>query len=411
LIPGCTNALTLASLPNPALVQSASTAPVTGAAAHAPGACPATSAAFAPANQSSTQFYYRFNITIGGPGASGNLVNNHIPIDPILGGAIVMTKSTPLVNVTRGDLVATLPNINVVDRIPPGFRYRTGSATYNGVPAEPVVSGRDLTWANQTFTSRERKTWKLMLVVGSGVGEGEYTNQAWSVNNLISALVSNVASATVRVVPDPTFDCSDIIGKVFDDKNANGYQDDGEPGIANVRISTARGLLVTTDAEGRFHVACAAIPQADHGSNFVMKLDDRTLPSGYRVTTENPRDVRVTRGKMVKLNFGATVHRVIRLDLSAAAFAGATTDLLPQWMTALAALPVTLKERPSVLRIAYRRGTESADLAKARLDATAARAKALWQADGKNDKDKDKDKDKDEPRNPLIVETELEGAQ
>lgn len=420
LIPGCANALTIASLPNPALVQSASTAPVTGAAAHAPGACPATSAAFAPANQATTQFYYRFNITIGGPGTSGNLVNNHIPIDPILGGAIVMTKSTPLVNVTRGDLVpytltasntlvATLPNINVVDRIPPGFRYRTGSATYNGVPAEPVVSGRDLTWANQTFTSRERKTWKLMLVVGSGVGEGEYTNQAWSVNNLISALVSNVASATVRVVPDPTFDCSDIIGKVFDDKNANGYQDDGEPGIANVRLSTARGLLVTTDAEGRFHVTCAAIPQADHGSNFIMKLDDRTLPSGYRVTTENPRDVRVTRGKMVKLNFGATVHRVIRLDLSAAAFAGATTDLLPQWVTAFAALPVTLKERPSVLRIAYRRGTESADLAKARLDATAARAKALWQADGKHDKDKDKDKD--EPRNPLIVETELEGAQ
>ena len=77
-----------------------------------------------------------------------------------------------------------------------------------------------------------------------------------------------------------------------------------------MRLATPRGLLVTTDAEGRFHVPCPDIPNADRGSNFVMKLDDRTLPSGYRLTTENPRDVRITRGKLVKLNFGATIHRV-----------------------------------------------------------------------------------------------------
>ncbi len=57
------------------------------------------------------------------------MLNNHIPLDPILGGAIVMTKSTPLVNVVRGDLVpytitatntlnAVLGNVSVVDLIP-----------------------------------------------------------------------------------------------------------------------------------------------------------------------------------------------------------------------------------------------------------------------------------------------------
>jgi uncharacterized repeat protein (TIGR01451 family) len=419
LIPTCAAPLAVGSLPNPALVEITNTAPATGTAAHVPATCPASSAGFAPANQGTTQYYLRFNMTVGGAGASGNVVNNHIPLDPILGGAIVMTKSTPLVNVARGDLVpytltatntlvATLPNINVVDRIPAGFRYRIGSASLNGVPTEPAVTGRDLTWANLIFASNERKTLKLMLVVGAGVGEAEFVNQAWSMNSLVNPVVSNIASATVRVIPDPTFDCSDIIGKVFDDRNANGYQDDGEPGIANVRVVTARGLLVTTDAEGRFHINCAAIPDADHGSNFVMKLDERTLPSGYRVTTENPRDVRATRGKMVKLNFGATVHRVIRLDLSGAAFDGAGTTLLPKWEAELTALPSAIEARPTVLRIAYRRGAESDELAKARLDAVAARAKSLWQEKRKHEKGRSVDEDL--PRNPLIIETELDGA-
>lgn len=415
MIPVCANALTVANVPDPALVHVANTAPAAAAAMHNPAACPATTAGFAPANQATTQYYFNFNITVGGMASSGNVVNNHIPLDPILGGAIVMTKATPLVNVARADLVpytitatntlaAALNNINVVDRIPPGFRYRLGSATYNGAPAEPVVNGRDLVWANQTFAAGERKTWRLLLVVGSGVGEGEYVNQTWALNNVVNTQVSNLASATVRVVPDPTFDCSDIIGKVFDDRNANGYQDKGEPGIANVRIATARGLLVTTDADGRFHVACAAIPQADRGSNFVMKLDERTLPSGYRLTTENPADVRVTRGKMVKLNFGATIHRVVRLELSDAAFVAGGTALHEPWTQQLRALPDKLKERPSILRLAYRRGKGSDDAARDRLAAVAAEVQKLWQStsdakDGQN-----------EARHPLVIELEVEGA-
>lgn len=401
-MPVCAATLVVGAVPDPALVQSSNTAPAQGVTAHNPAACLGI-----PGGLATTQYFFSFNITAG---ISANIVNNHIPLDPILGGAIVMSKTTPMTTISKGGLVpytitatntlaATLSSINVIDRIPPGFRYRVGSATLNGQAFEPVVSGRDLTWMNQTFASSERKTFKMVLVVGAGVGEGEYVNQAWSLNSLVNSLVSNIASATVRVIPDPTFDCSDIIGKVFDDKNANGYQDEGELGIPNVRVVTARGLLITSDAEGRFHVACAAIPQADHGSNFVMKLDERTLPSGYRLTTENPRDVRVTRGKMVKLNFGATVHRVVRLELTAAAFADGS-ELAEQWAGKLETVLAQLKNRPSVLRISYSGGD---DQGKARLDSVAKRIKTLW----KQVHDKDKDKD---ATHPLVIETELEGA-
>jgi len=422
MIPACTATLGVGLAPpspDPALVQTSNFAPGTGVPLHNPAACPNSTLALA-GGAGTTQYFFTF--TFAAIPGSANVLNNHIPLDPILGGAIVMTKSTPLVNVVRGDLVpytitatntlnAVLGNVSVVDLIPAGFRYRTGSASLNGVALEPTVSGRNLTWPNLSFAAGERKTWRMLLVVGTGVSEGSYTNQVAARNALVNAQISNTATATVRVVPDPTFDCSDIIGKVFDDKNANGYQDQDEPGIPNVRIATARGLLVTSDHDGRFHVACAAIPNADRGSNFVMKVDERTLPSGYRLTTENPRDVRVTRGKMVKLNFGATVHRVVRLELSGAAFTanGDGTELQPAYLATLQKLPDQLAARPSVLRIAYRPGGEAAGLAEKRVAAISERIQALWEARRKRSKGNGDDAES-EPLHPLMIETELETA-
>jgi len=417
MIPPCVNTLNVTLLPGgmPALMQGQREAPGLSQALHNPQTCPVSTSGFAntapfTAQQQSTQYYLKFNITRGG---SSEILNNHIPLDPVLaGGAILVTKTTPKVNVAKADLVpytitatnmsgGALANVRVRDMLPPGFRYRKGSATWNKLPVEPEVNGRELTWPNQSFATNEKKTYQLLLTVGAGVGEGEYVNQAWAINSQVNERISNVASATVRVVPDPTFDCSDLIGKVFDDKNANGYQDQGEPGIPNVRVVTARGLLVTTDAEGRFHVACAAIPQADRGSNFVMKLDERTLPSGFRMTTENPRDVRVTRGKMVKLNFGATVHKVLRLEVDARAFAQDGKQLSAQWDSQVEPLITQLAQRPTVLRIAYRlSGGEDRDVAAQRLKALTERIQNGYAQRAQQQKEKEDDTP------PLVIETE-----
>jgi uncharacterized repeat protein (TIGR01451 family) len=387
LIPACAGALSVGAIPEPALVQATTTAPAAGVPNQEPASCPSTSAQLA-AGEGTTQYFYSFVLT---PGTSANVLNNHVPIDPILGGALVVSKSTPMLNVSRGDLVpytisvtntldALLTNVDIRDLLPPGFAYRTGSASANGVAVEPQRAGRQLTWTDQAFAPRERKVYRLVLVVGSGVGEGEYVNQAFGLNNLVGATISNVATAAVRVVPDPVFDCPDVIGKVFDDRNVNGYQDAGEPGIPNVRLATLNGVLVTSDAEGRFHVACAAIPNEYRGSNFVMKVDVRTLPAGFRVTTENPRDVRLTRGKLTKLNFGATIHRVLRLEVSDAAFEPASTELRAEWRARVAELPSTLRDKPSVVRIAYVPGNDDRKLVARRTKALIQHIEALWRA-------------------------------
>jgi hypothetical protein len=188
-----------------------------------------------------------------------------------------------------------------------------------------------------------------------------------------------VASATVRVIPDPTFDCTDIIGKVFDDKNNNAYQDQGETGIPGVQVATARGLRVTTDTHGRFHITCAIVPGEVRGSNFIMKLDDRTLPSGYRVTTENPRVQRATRGKMLKFNFGATIHRVVRLDLADGVFEKGSTSLRPQWESRIELLITELQKEGSILRLSYLGENESEDEVEDRLDAIEELISDRWQ--------------------------------
>ncbi len=367
-----------------------------------PGGAPVAiqAQATAPTGAQPTTYYLTFSMS----GASASVVNNHIPVDPILGGAIAMTKVTPLVNVAKGDLVpytleatntlaATLSNIDIVDQMPPGFKYRAGSATLNGIAVTPVASGRTLRWPGLTFAAGEKKTIKLLLVVGAGVGEGKYTNQAWALNNIVNTAVSNVAEATVRVVPDPTFDCTDIIGKVFDDKNANGYQDEGEPGIANVRIATARGLIITTDAEGRFHIPCPEVPNADRGSNYVLKLDERTLPTGYRVTTENPLVSRMTRGKMIKMNFGASVHRVVRVDVNDAAFEPGSIKLRDAWRQKTLSLDKIINERPTVVRIAYRSNPQDRGLAENRIKAVRDLIQSRWKASN--------------GRAPLIFEEEI----
>ena len=73
------------------------------------------------------------------PGSS-QIFNNHIPLDPDVDGSLAISKTTPLLNVTRGQLVPyvitvnnaaglLLTDVSIVDRFPAGFSYVAGSAT------------------------------------------------------------------------------------------------------------------------------------------------------------------------------------------------------------------------------------------------------------------------------------------
>jgi hypothetical protein len=206
-------------------------------------------------------------------------------------------------------------------------------------------------------------------------------NRAQVMNGATGNAISGEATATVRIVPDPTFDCTDVTGKVFNDANRNGLQDDGENGLSGVRVATARGLLATTDQYGRYHITCAITPHESRGSNFVLKLDDRTLPSGFRMTTDQVQIKRATRGKLLRINFGASIHRVVGIDLSDAAFEPGTTEIRVQWRPRLDLLLEELRKAPSVLRLSYVADTEDAALVERRVEAVKRELTEAWEAE------------------------------
>jgi large repetitive protein len=328
------------------------------------------------------------------PGSS-QIYNNHIPVDPDLQGVIQISKTTPLLNVVRGQLVpyvityknvtdVPMFDVSIVDRIPAGFRYVEGSARIDREAVEPAVAGRELIWSDLAVDRQEQHELLVLLAVGAGVSEGEFINRAQAVHMLTAAALSNEASATVRVVPDPTFDCTDVTGKVFDDANRNGHQDLGENGLAGVRVVSARGLAATSDAYGRFHITCAIVPREGRGSNFVLKLDDRTLPSGFRSSTDQVKIERATRGKALKFNFGASLHRVIGLDLADAAFEPGTTEMRAQWRPRLDMLMQELQKSPALLRLSYLADVENEQLVQRRLETIKSEIASRWQSENAN---------------------------
>ncbi|HXV74686.1 MAG TPA: hypothetical protein VD788_00075 [Candidatus Polarisedimenticolaceae bacterium] len=358
--------------------------------------CEVQPSEFAPASSVAARAagtVHHVHVTLDGSQAPGSsqIFNNHLPLDPEVNGSIAISKTTPLLYVTRGQQVpytlrlnnlagTLLTDVSIVDRFPAGFAYVEGSAVLDGVPTEPTVAGRELSWSGLVVAGTEERTVKLLLAVGAGVSEGDYVNRAQVLNGVTGSAMSGEATATVHVVPDPTFDCTDVTGKVFNDANRNGMQDDGEDGLPGVRVATARGLLATTDQHGRYHITCATTPNEIRGSNFVLKLDDRTLPSGFRMSTEPVRIKRATRGKVLRINFGASIHRVVGIDLSDAAFEPGTTEIRVQWRPRLDLLLDELRKAPSVLRLSYVADTEDAALVKRRIDAVERQVTEAWDA-------------------------------
>jgi len=267
----------------------------------------------------------------------------NVAIATIIPDGIIATKSTPVDAAPLGAVVpytitfentsgVPVTNLDLVDLMPHGFSYVEGSAVVNGVPLEPSLVDWNLVWPNQSLA------------------------------------------------PGETITITHIIGRVFDDLDKDGYHDDGEPGLGGVRVVSVNGLLITTDEFGRYHVACDVIPADRIGSNYILKLDDRTLPTGYSVTSENPRVVRVTQGKLAKINFAATRLRTINLELNDASFKGDSKNLTRSALTDIGKVLPILEEERSVLKLNYQSQGQKSRLQRARIESVKALIKKAWKS-------------------------------
>jgi uncharacterized repeat protein (TIGR01451 family)/fimbrial isopeptide formation D2 family protein len=112
-----------------------------------------------PPGTAGTIYHTHLTLSDGNIPGQSQVFNNCIPIDPELTGAVAITKTSSLTNVSRGSLVpytitvtnvygVPLTDIAIVDRFPAGFKYKADSARLNGDAVEPLVSGLELVWDN-----------------------------------------------------------------------------------------------------------------------------------------------------------------------------------------------------------------------------------------------------------------------
>ncbi len=311
-------------------------------------------------------------VVCNGPGGVGE-VEDHALL-AVLPQVIIARKAADVTTVQVGDfiqwtlefentLAAPLNNVTLRDWLPAGVAYVAGSARLQRIgidpaplAAEPTIAGGSvLTWAPYDFQAAGSPGDTIQISILTTVGTVavgatlENRDQALTAGGLP---LSNIGRAFVTVEASGVFDCSDIIGTVFEDKNANGYQDQGEGGLAGVNIYTARGLKITVDRYGRYHVPCGATPD-ERGQNFILKLHEQTLPLGCQLTTENPRVVRLTPGKLTKANFGASCGKTVSVFLCDDVFVAGSTQVLDTWRPQVGQIVDMMKRAPVSLNITH----------------------------------------------------------
>lgn len=261
-----------------------------------------------------TTYYLNFDLAIGDP----QIINNHIPVDPDFGESLSINKKADKNSVSPGDFITytiTLENempvkiepFTIEDILPAGFKYVEGTAgikTSNLNEEKIETEGvRPIYWQDLSLNAGESLEIKYTLLVGSGVNVGtEAVNKARVIHDITNLAISSLAEAVVEIVGEPIFNNSVISGKVFFDNNGDGMQDEGEEGLADIGIYTVSGQYITTDEHGRFHVNVEDI-SSGIGENFILKLDEATLPEGVKVNSDNPIVIRLTPGIMRKVNF------------------------------------------------------------------------------------------------------------
>lgn len=252
-------------------------------------------------------YYLNFTLAAG----SGDLIGNDIPLDIQSFQNLRIQKSSNKKFASIGDvLVYTITienpnnfavnNFKIIDTPPVQIKYIDKSAYLNTTGTLTPAGTFPLSFNNLSVPANGKIILTYKSVVGSHAKlKGTYTNSARAIS-ITGNSISSTVTAQVKIILDPLFDEATVIGIVFNDENKNGTFDMGEAGIGNVRIYSIEGVCVITDEEGKFHFS-ALKPDTIH----VFKVDISSLPQGFKLTTENPRWMKLTRGSLHEINFGA----------------------------------------------------------------------------------------------------------
>jgi uncharacterized repeat protein (TIGR01451 family) len=195
--------------------------------------------------------------------------------------------------------------VTVTDQLPLGLIYVANSIRTSPLqPIQQVVTDNSftLTFAELQPGASVSIVYGV-LVTPDGV-RGDGRNIA-----VVSAPGFPPVSAPFRLTVRPGIvsDCGTILGRVFVDRNFDGQQQPGEPGVPNAVIFMDDGNRILTDADGLFSLA-NVLPGYRVGTLDLYSLPGYTLaPNLYRLEENSAsRLARLSPGGLARMNFAVT---------------------------------------------------------------------------------------------------------
>ena len=229
-------------------------------------------------------------------------------------GDIVIYRLT-----VRNLTLVPLRNIEVTDILPQGFNFLENSVRSellettdvlesfsNDPPGTVTFNLGDTTELNTGDT--------LTIVYAAEVTPDAIRGTARNSASVIGERIDNGLTVRdgpvnhrLRLQPGILSDTGIIIGRVFVDKNFDGEQQRGEPGVPNAVIFLEDGNRITTDADGLFSVT-NVLPGHHTGVLDLTSLPGYTLAPNIKFKARNSQSrlVRLAPGGLVKMNFGVT---------------------------------------------------------------------------------------------------------
>ncbi|HEY1227336.1 MAG TPA: hypothetical protein VGF26_08440, partial [Ramlibacter sp.] len=246
----------------------------------------------------------------------GPPVEADVPLDPAPYGSVDLVKSAGKTVVAIGDFLPYtvtvsnaadqgLPGLQLLDRLPAGFRYAAGSVRLNGLAiANPQVSadGRSLVFSLGLIGPKSAATLTYVAAVGPNavVGPAQNTVQA------TGRITSNVAGATVTVQDDLNRSRAILAGQVTVAPSCEADASDlqSRRALAGVRVMLQDGTYVVTDSDGNWHIDNV------RAGTHVVQVDTATLPRGLqlRACEDNSRTAGRDHSQFVNVR-GGTLWR------------------------------------------------------------------------------------------------------
>ena len=210
---------------------------------------------------------------------------------------------------------AGLDNVVVTDQFPLGFKFLPesvrGEVAGESVAVTTEVNGSTVTFRTDATIPVDgvlniAYAAKLTPDAVRGSGRNTATVNAQRVDNDF-AVKDGPATHLLKIRPGITADCGTIIGRVFVDKNFDGEQQPGEPGVPNAVIFLENGNRITTDADGLYSVK-NVLPGKHTGVLDLQSLPGYTLAPNVKFKERNSQSrlVNLEPGGMVRMNFAVT---------------------------------------------------------------------------------------------------------